>query len=48
LARELRHDPANAGMWETVKKALDTSIELSGSSWVRPKLNEARDILELS
>ena len=48
LAHELLHDPANAGMWETVKKALDTSIELSGSSWVRPKLNEARDILELS
>ena len=26
LAHELLHDPANAGIWETVKKALDLSL----------------------
>lgn len=48
LAEEMLNDPANAGMWETVEKTVAHSIELSGSSWVRPKLDEARRILELA
>ncbi|WFD36940.1 hypothetical protein MCUN1_003832 [Malassezia cuniculi] len=47
LARALVADPANAQMWQTVRGALDSSIEHSGSTWVRPKLDEARAILEL-
>ncbi|WFD24011.1 hypothetical protein MEQU1_002708 [Malassezia equina] len=47
LADELLHDPENESLWQTVSKALATSIELSGSSWVRPKLDEARHILQL-
>lgn len=48
LAEEMLNDPANADMWETVEKTVAHSIELSGSSWVRPKLDEARRILELA
>lgn len=48
LAEEMANDPANAELWAIVDKALATSIELSGSSWVKPKLDEARHILELT
>lgn len=48
LADEMLNDPANADMWETVEKTVTQSIGLSGSSWVRPKLDEARRILELA
>ena len=47
LAEQLLQAPENEALWQTVSKALDTSIKLSGSSWVRPKLDEARRILEL-
>lgn len=48
LAREMVSDPANAELWRCVEQALKTSIELSGSAWVRPKLDHARSVLELS
>ncbi|WFD02209.1 hypothetical protein MOBT1_000890 [Malassezia obtusa] len=48
LAEEMLTDPRNAPLWEKVKTALDASIAMSGSTWVRPKLDEARSILELS
>lgn len=47
LAEQLLQAPENEALWQTVAKALGTSIELSGSSWVRPKLDEARRILQL-
>ncbi|WFD27895.1 hypothetical protein MNAN1_002903 [Malassezia nana] len=47
LAEQLLKAPENEALWRIVSKALATSIELSGSSWVRPKLDEARHILEL-
>ena len=47
LARALRFDPAHAAMWATVSAAIESSIEHSGSTWVHPKLDEARGILEL-
>lgn len=47
LARALYADPANAALWDTVRGAIESSIEHSGSTWVRPKLDDARAILEL-
>lgn len=48
LAQEMLDDPRNRPLWDEVKHALDKSIAMSGSTWVRPKLDEARAILELS
>ncbi|WFC99869.1 hypothetical protein MYAM1_002615 [Malassezia yamatoensis] len=48
LAQEMLHDPQNTSLWTQVKVALDHSIAMSGSTWVRPKLEEARGILGLS
>lgn len=48
LAQEIRADPALAELWAKADDALRVSIGLSGSTWVRPKLNEAREILEIS
>ncbi|WFD31193.1 hypothetical protein MSPP1_002227 [Malassezia sp. CBS 17886] len=48
LALHMAQDPANQATWARAKKALDTSINASGSMWVRPKLDEARAILELA
>lgn len=47
FAQALRADPAHAGMWATVHAALESSIEHSGSTWVCPKLDVAREILEI-
>lgn len=48
LAQEMLHDPLNVPLWQSVKTALATSIGMSGSAWVRPKLDEARAIMELT
>lgn len=47
LAHEMLNDPQNSSLWASVRDALATSIAMSGSTWVRPKLEEARAILEL-
>ncbi|PKI82487.1 hypothetical protein MVES_003664 [Malassezia vespertilionis] len=47
LAKSMRDDSANADLWRLAKRALSVSIDMSGSAWVRPKLDEARTIMEL-